>query len=194
MNQNLEGTPHLKEDEVSAYIDGRLDAESTSKVEDHLADCNECREELKEVGGVLNRSRRRRRLWTWSPVGLAAAAAVSLLLFSSVPSEPAGPILRDAPGGGIQVFEAVSPVPGDLLDAANVEFIWRTYPDAATYRINVTTLAGETVFSRTLVDTAITLPGDIQLNASTAYLWFVDGILETGETITTEVNRFQLNP
>ena len=81
--------PCLDPETIAAYLDRRLDPAERTRVEEHLADCEECRTLLSETAAFLEadaaakpapvalRPRAARRTWIWS---MAAAAATLLAL------------------------------------------------------------------------------------------------------------------
>ena len=81
--------PCLDPETIAAYLDRRLDPAERARVEEHLADCEECRSLLSETALFLEadaaakpapvalRPRAARRTWVWS---MAAAAAALLAL------------------------------------------------------------------------------------------------------------------
>jgi CHAT domain-containing protein len=83
--------PCLDPETIAAYVDRRLDPAERARVEEHLADCEECRTLLSETALFLGADaaakpvpapvfRSARRTWAWS----AAAAAAAVLALTPV--------------------------------------------------------------------------------------------------------------
>ena len=71
---------HLTENQVVAYLGHELTDEPLRRVEQHLAQCSQCREEIVEAREILGRPRPRRSRWpVLAPI--AAAAAIVLVIF-----------------------------------------------------------------------------------------------------------------
>src|SRR4051812_35333357 len=69
---------HLSAAEVAAYVDQQLHAVERHRIEQHLADCRECRSEIVAVSRAVRGLRRR---WRWVVLApLAAAALVVVML------------------------------------------------------------------------------------------------------------------
>ena len=73
---------HPSDDEIAAYSARRLGAEEAAGVERHLIECGECRDKV--TLGMIIRDERRRTTWRyWIPVGIAAAAVLTVITTSS---------------------------------------------------------------------------------------------------------------
>lgn len=111
------------EEDLSAYLDGRLSAAESARLEEHLASCEPCRSQLGELRAVVEglralppvpaprsfalrpeevRARPRPAAWAFGPAGAAAAA---LLLFVVLVGVDLGTPGREGTpeGAGIQV-------------------------------------------------------------------------------------------
>src|SRR4051812_11821590 len=67
---------HLSVEEVSAYLDGALLDADRERIQAHLADCPECREEVVELSRLIRTSRTRPMLRWMATVGVAASLAL----------------------------------------------------------------------------------------------------------------------
>jgi anti-sigma factor RsiW len=66
--------PHIREEQISAYIDHQLNAEETLALEAHLRDCPDCRAVLDEMKGMTSLFREAERVepspFLWSRIAL----------------------------------------------------------------------------------------------------------------------------
>ncbi|MBK5098636.1 MAG: zf-HC2 domain-containing protein [Gemmatimonadetes bacterium] len=166
---------HLGPAELAAYLDRTLSAEHRATVEDHLAWCDECRREFRDINSILCSARpKRRRLARIGPV-VAAAAAIILLI--AVPRGPSPsdsdlehrdvPVILDQrPGIG-----AATPAPGQpgayLLN-------WSPVERADRYRVSIFDATGTVAWRTETRDTSAILPPSAGLSSDSRYLWRVD--------------------
>jgi anti-sigma factor RsiW len=175
--------------EVTGYLEGTIPPVERARIEAHLADCEECAAELAEV------SRLRRagtRPVTWMGVGAAAAAVIAVVMVGR-PHErrtgDEGSFERGVPTA--PAVNAVAPGDGAVL-SSEPQFVWDAVPGAATYRILVTRLDGDSVWASSLRDTVVRAP-DSALTPG-AYYWFVDALLSDGRSIPGKAREFRLGP
>jgi hypothetical protein len=185
---------HPGEDELSAYLDGGLGESDRARIEEHLAVCDDCREDVVEVSRLFQ-PRPNRRTW-YVAAGLAAAALAGILLFTPLirDSGPAGPVLRgptmEAPAGASSV-QVVEPRDGSTLPATEVRFTWQAAASGASYRLTLTDQTGDVVWSLSTADTAASLPPDAALGRDQMYFWYVDALLPDGASTTSGVHGFK---
>ena len=173
--------------DIAAYIDRGLRPERRAQVEEHLADCGECRENLVKAEELVGKSRRPQLIGRY--VALLAAAAVIVVAVPSIRSRSAseGPaVTRD----DTDAMRLVAYGPIGEVRPSSVAFTWASAPDALSYRITVTTAGGADIWSTSLTDTSVVLPDSIKLGARTEYLWVVDALLRDGNTRSTGIHRF----
>jgi hypothetical protein len=80
---------HVDEDDVHAYVDGRLDVARRSEIDAHLAQCASCADEIRDLqsfAGQAGGTRAGRVSWWFA--GLAAAAALILGVFAFQSTRP----------------------------------------------------------------------------------------------------------
>jgi hypothetical protein len=190
------GKSHLTDDEMAGYVDRSLAAGERERVEGHLADCSECRAEMR-VAANLIRAQKQRKLWYWGSSTVAAAAAVILLVvgpFSRTASEE--PTLR-APGAtldaGIRAISAVTPQSGATVDRDDLTFVWESVGADVNYRFTLTNVLGEEIWQADVGDTSVVLSAEITLVPGEVYVWLVDALLLDGRSVTTGSQSFQLN-
>ncbi len=188
---------HLAEDDVASYLDRSLGSDRRDQVEAHLADCAECRAELRSAASQI-RSWRSRKWWTWGPPALAAAAVVALLVTNPFATRnSAGPTQR-APEAPLDVGErlvaVVTPEDGSRVERDVLTFVWRPVDADARYHFTLTNALGEDIWSTDTTDTLLVVPPDVGLSADESYLWYVDALLLDGHSLTTGTRRFELIP
>lgn len=167
---------HPGADDLAAYLDRRLDDSARAEVEAHVAWCDECRAELREVSGILRTdgAKPRRRLAWIGPAVAAAAAIVLLVAYPRGPSAPDDiPAHRDVPGAVDPAPILTSPVPG-AEDPDGRILRWTRVERADRYRVTVFDTAGSVLWRAETPDTAVSLPDAAGLVPGTSYLWRVD--------------------
>jgi predicted anti-sigma-YlaC factor YlaD len=185
---------HLTDELAAGWLDGELTAEERGPVADHLAACDPCREAMAELRQLLKPLKRGRR-----PVRLlvpAAAAAAAIIWV-------AGPMARDdaerirgdsgATERTADVVQVIAPAEG-ALDAGMPRFVWHTAGADVQYTLTLTDEAGSVVWTTSTQDTALTLPASVRLERDRRYFWYVDALLDSGETATSGVLRFETAP
>jgi hypothetical protein len=183
---------HLASGEVAAYLDGALPPSDQSRVEAHLAACDMCRTEVTEVAGLL-RARPRRQAW-YVPIGVAAAAAVALLLVWPRPGEQ--PVV--SPGYREPVVTAtVAPVvvaPRGVIIGTAPRLIWTGVPGAYCYRLAVFDGTGTVLWETQMSDTSAVLPESIRLREGASYYWKVEAQTGWNRWVASDLVPFSLRP
>ena len=186
---------HLDAAVVAAYLDRALSDAEHSRIQAHLVACAECRDEVAEVAQVLAT---RPRLPRWSPyAGLAAAAVLALLLARPGPIPPAldltlrGP---EPPGAGRQAVELVAPAGEGIVALHGLAFAWRSAGADVTYRLVVTDLRGDTVWTATATDTVVLAPTGPAMRSGESYFWYVDALLPDGRSVASAVRDLRIAP
>jgi anti-sigma factor RsiW len=183
---------HLESGEVAAYLDGALEPSDLSRVEAHLATCDRCRTEVTEVARLLY-ERPRRQAWH-VPIGVAAAAAVVLLLVWPRPGE------RPALSPGYRepvVTTTVAPVviaPRGAIVAAAPRLVWTRVPGAYRYRLAVFDDTGTVLWETQTSDTSALVPGSIRLHQGASYYWKVEAQTGWDRWVTSDLVAFSLRP
>jgi len=172
----------MNELEIASYLDRGMAAAYRERVEDHMVDCAECRENVAEAEQLMRKVRRPRRFATFA--GLAAVAAAALVVF--VPqltrqTQPLDRVTRDAAAPlALAVHE-----PAESVAKQPTRFVWAPAPGATSYRITLSAADGTTVWSATVTDTTAALPARVLLEPLIKYVWFADAILSDGSAQTT---------
>ncbi len=172
---------HMKDVEMAAYVDRRLYGADRERVEAHLADCAECRKELRDVRSILRHAARPRRLLVGA--GLLAAAASLLLILRPAVVDP----VRG--GGTPSALTAYGPT-GDAA-LASLRFVWGAAPGAAAYRLTVSGADGVPVWSGSVPDTVMALPDSVSLRVDQGYVWIADALMNDGSTRSTGLHEFR---
>jgi hypothetical protein len=186
---NLPGSAdHLTELELAAYLDRGLSGEPLTRAENHIAVCAECRDHLIETRRLLDRTNRPKR-FAQAAGGLAAAGILAILLLNP------GSLNRQADADGRQrgspSRDAIT-VYGPIGDIARqpLRFTWAKAGDGTSYRLVLTTDAGEQLWTTSTADTTISLPPSVKL-AGDHYYWSVDALTADGRTLVTGLREFR---
>jgi len=185
--------PHLESAEVAAYLDRALSPAERARVDAHLADCAECRAEVREVAQLLQSRSRPHR---WIAIGTVAAAAViaGLLLVPGerVRTEAGGaPRLREG-AEGVPAIAVVVPGESTAVAPGAVVFTWRSAGADAHYRVRLMDAAGDVAWTVETHDTTVTLPSMLRLARGGGYFWYVDALLGDGGSATSGAHSFRV--
>ncbi len=111
--------PHVDEDDVHAYVDGTLDAAHRAEIDEHVARCKACAEEIRDLERFARGDRAsQRRPWWYAGLAAAAVLAFAVLLvgrFRGAPP-PELVVLNDGPAtltvdarGNVSLTDGLSP-------------------------------------------------------------------------------------
>lgn len=189
------GKDHLTAELASAWLDEALTGADAEQVAQHSADCDRCREELREVRRLMTHTAPARRGWRVLRFALPAAAAAAAVLWMVVPAtrDGAGPIRGSTGADGPNRVAVISPSAGPL-EALPPAFAWHPTGEDILYTITVTDAAGSLVWTDTTRDTVATLPAATQLQREREYFWYVDARHPGGEIATSGVQQFETSP
>jgi predicted anti-sigma-YlaC factor YlaD len=201
MSADFISTPHIGSEELAGYLDNRLDAAWSARVEAHLASCADCRAELVHARALLDSAPaetiepsvgRARRVRPWlAAAGILAIASLPLLDRALRPRDES-PRFRAASSAASRI-EIVSP-DSRSLNASAITFAWRAVEGASTYHLTLTDSAGTPLFSLVTADTSVQPPAGAELHGGSSYLWYVDGLTREGRTLTSGVHSFSTLP
>jgi anti-sigma factor RsiW len=180
-----EGRGHLTDVEIAAYLDRTLTPSERDRVEDHLADCPDCRQHLLETKELLEQVRRPRKL----AIGGALVAAVVLVLVIARPNA-SGTDQRPLMRGDAASESLIAYGPIGMPDRVGLRFVWGALPGAESYRLTVSRADAHAVWSSSGTDTVATLPDSVTLRASERYYWVADALLSDGTTRSTGLREF----
>jgi hypothetical protein len=195
--------PHLGENELAAFLDGRLTRRQRRRVEAHIDICDACRGELVEIGratarrGVPSRvaTAALSRRW-WIPA-VAAAGVIGVMLVPRLTSRPlATDVQSSAPrvadGEGQRRIALIAPADDITVHVAPIVFVWHAV-EADVYRLSLLSENGEPIWAKETTDTTAMLPVTVTLNPGRAYFWRVDAVAN-GIVATTPARRVQVSP
>ncbi len=168
--------------EVASYIDRGLSDADRSRVEDHMVECPECRDNLAEAQHLVAKLRRPRRIAALAGVFAVAAAALFVITPALTRArQPLDLVTRDATASS--ALAAYAPE-GDARNQP-LRFVWGSAPDAVSYHFTLSSADGTTVWSFSGPDTSAVLPATVTLNRAVNYVWYADAILNDGSTRST---------
>jgi hypothetical protein len=187
MDPDKYGEGHMSDLEIAAYIDHGLPSSRRDEIEDHLARCAACRDNVVQAQALISRSDRSRRFAKGVTLVLAAAGialvAIPSLRTSSTPD-------RDAmrAGENDSIMKVYGPI-GEVSRPPS-RFAWGPLQGALSYHITITTIAGASVWSGSSTDTTIVLPAGVTLVPGQRYLWAVDAVTSEGTSHSTGLREF----
>jgi hypothetical protein len=170
----------MNELEIASYLDRGMAAADRERVEDHMVDCAECRENVAEAEQLIRKVQRPRHLAQFA--ALAAIAATAFIVFvPQLTRQSLDRVTRDAPAAAaLSSYE-----PAVSVAQQPARFVWAAAAGATAYRITLSAADGTTVWSATVSDTTAVLPTSVVLEPQTRYVWFVDATLPDGSSQST---------
>lgn len=188
---------HLTNGMLADYLDRRLSGEALRQAEAHLADCDDCCEQLIVATRSLSEldQRRRRPLMVWT--GLAAATLAGVLILGPGLLDRGAdqePVLRDGSGAvsqaGEDPIDVLAPSIGAELRRDSLHFVWRPIAQDAFYSFTVTDAVGDVIWEGSTKDTVLDLTSRIMLEDGKRYFWYVDALFGEGRSASTGVREF----
>jgi hypothetical protein len=194
--ERLAKTPEcLDEFAVADFVEGRLAPQARVPIVAHLLTCARCRSVVRATGCLLadpgvaaEGSSRRLRRWLL-PLGLAAAAAVVLLVWpgteeTRLPPSTRGPIPGSAVGPALIAPRA---------SVARVDrFIWSRVPRVARYRLRLYDAEGSVLWMGETADTVVPRADSVTLSPGVSYFWKVEAQVESQRWAASDLVEFQL--
>jgi membrane protein implicated in regulation of membrane protease activity len=195
----MSATPHLSAAEVAAFVDGTSPADRRVAIERHLAECDECREEVTSCARLVTAAPSgAARRFPW-PVILPLAAALVVAVVWSRPFSRAGAppsSERAAPTDGERII-LIEPAPDASLGGRGADarrLVWRAIDGSAGYKVVIKTVEGAEVWRGEVADTTTVIPGDLPLRAGEQYVWRVDGQRGDGSAASSAETGFRVAP
>jgi len=185
----------LEESAIADFVEGGLAPDVRAPIVAHLLTCARCRLVVRATGGLLADEAvskvipkgvdHRWRRWSL-PVGLAAAAAVLLLVWP----RNAGDIdLREPAPPATVVPLPVTP----LAEVARADrFIWSSVPGVDRYRLRLYDEEGKLMWTAETADTIAVRPDSIALVPRMTYFWKVEAQTEWQRWAASDLAEFQL--
>lgn len=186
MNPVYEEGQHMTELEIASYLDRGLSNSSRDRIEDHLAECTECRTNVSEAQKLIATIGRPRHLTKIALWGALAAVAALVIVPQVTQRQTGGRVSRDVLPTTIAAY---SPI--ESAEPGIIRFVWGSVPGAASYRVTLSTTDGTMLWSRNLSDTVSVLPPDVTLEPGVDYVWYADAALSDGSSVTTGLKEFR---
>ena len=197
MREGETPSAHLSVERMAAYLDERMAPADRVEAVAHLADCAECRRELREAREVIVRAPATRRRGLL-PVAIALAAALAFIVVLRVPrlndegtSAQRG-ALRAVDPAAVPGIAVVGPVNGDSAAVRGLTFVWRPEPGDPQYHLTLQDASGSVLWRLTTADTLAVLPASVTLVSGAEYFWRVDALRADGRTATTGAQEFSI--
>lgn len=174
----------MTELEIAGYLDRGLSDAARDRVETHLVQCSECRQNVAASQRLVQRIRRPRHVVTISALVAVAAAGVLMVRPQIQPRE--GSLERahsDVPGLAVYA-------PTSEITTRTARFVWGGASDAVSYRLTVSNGSGATLWTQSGTDTVAILPDSVTLSPGERYVWVADAILSDGSTRSTGLTEF----
>jgi anti-sigma factor RsiW len=191
MSPEEQVTDHLQSWEVAGFLDRSLSASEQSRIEAHLADCEECRAEVVEVADLLRTQPRGRR---YLSVGLAAAAAAILVVLVWPHPENRRTELPGHREPPLTTSVAPTLVRPHAATTAVTEFVWTSVPQADRYRLALFDDAGVKVWETQTRDTSVAFPEGIHLRQGSSYFWKVEARTGWDRWVDSDLADFSVGP
>ena len=178
---------HLSAAAVAAYVDQQVSGVERNRIEEHLADCRECRAEIVAVSRVV---RKLRRPWRWAVLTPFAAAALVVVMLAPWHRDDQ-PVLREPAVTTIVAPTAITPR-GRVAELSSIT--WSTVPRATQYEITVFDSAGTIVWETRVADSVAVVPRDLKLVRGRPYYWKVAARTESKRWVSSDFATFTLLP
>lgn len=175
---------------VADFVEGRLSVESRAPVVAHLLTCARCRSVVKATAAAPTASERRWPRWSL-PLGLAAAAALVLLLVPRGGDDGSTPGLREP-----TVTSTIAPVPLTPAPGASVgrvdTLVWSSVPGAERYRVRLYDSEGSVLWTVETADTSAALSDSVRLQPGVSYFWRVEAQSEWMRWAASDLVAFRI--
>lgn len=190
---------HTSAADVSAYLDRTLSDGDRNRVEAHLADCNECRQEVVDLSRLMRSHRPRHPVRWMIAAGLAATLAIMLGLPGGPERRPLGdstkPIERGTPAEESSRLSAWAPAGPSPVDRDSLIISWGPAQGSGVqYRVTLSDADGRVLWTSSTSDTMLRPPPSLTLPGGRTYYWYTDALLPDGRSLTTGVQEFRMAP
>jgi hypothetical protein len=181
---------------IVALIERTGTEEQRLETLDHVMDCALCKPEfelLRASTTLARQDTRRRVLRTQLPLALAATLVLALgatALWRAI--NPPPPALR---GAAARALTLVAPSADARLERQDeLRFVWRTAPQATSYRFELLDGAGAVLRAENTRDTALVLSAALRASLVRAAQWRVEALRVDGSRISSEWRRLIITP
>jgi len=185
----------LDELTLADFVEGRLGPETRGPAVAHLLTCARCRSVVKATGRVaadttVTDQTPAPRWRRWSiPLGLAAAAALVLLLLPHGGSDGSSPGLREPPDTNNHAPLLIAP----RGSVARVDrLLWASVPGIERYRVRLYNDEGDVLWTTETTDTLIAAPRIPALAPGTPYFWMVEAQTEWQRWTASDLVEFRI--
>lgn len=200
----LDERGHVPAAAMSRYVDGISDLAERARVTHHLADCDECREELTALRRLVPRRAPMTRPLV-ALFGLAASLAIIMLPWRGMLDTRNGESLphdvraQESVAENDVPFPVASPADDALLTTDGVRLTWHLVGAEASYEVVLYDESGGVVYSGATTDTSAIVPsralakrksGDTSLTHT--YHWRVEARLLDGRSANTGLHRIRV--
>jgi hypothetical protein len=175
-------------DAIEALVLGNASEQERLSTLDHVMACPQCQKEFELLRAIKAAGARRTNVSVrWYALAAVALMAVALTLISVNRN---GPTIRgsDAP--------AVVPIalsPTGVVDVSTARrVVWRAFPNAAQYRVEVLEPSGRLRAAGSVVDTTWMLPDSVAIQSGEQLQWTVEAILPDARRVQSPVVNFRV--
>jgi hypothetical protein len=183
---------HLTPMDVASYIDGAATGDDRRRIDAHLADCVECRNDVVDSGRIVRSQASARlssaRLLVPTAIAAAAAAAMVLVLVRPPLVEQRGEH-REAPLTTTVLPHAVAPI--GTVDSVPL-LQWTSVPNADQYHVRLFNADGTVLWAQTTGDTTAAMPTTVAIRPNSTYSWMVEAQTGFGRQAPSELINFSL--
>ena len=136
-------------------------------------------------------SRPARSRWALSlAAGLALFVGAGLVVRGMMQRSTVDPFRESAEGLDVRL---VSPASGTER-AADLRFVWRSFPRALRYEFNLVTAGGRLIYTATLSDTTLTLPDTARVSPDAPLRWWVEATTSEGVQTRSALRPLSIRP
>jgi anti-sigma factor RsiW len=193
MTNSRDTIGHPTDEQLAAFLDGRLAGLQRDQMLAHLAACPACRSDTTAARRAMAGPLPGWRAWVRPTVTLVAAVAAFAIVpryFNAAPSTAErSPTPRGQPDLMPRIT-VVTPADRAVLGDSGGALRWRSAGADATYHVALQDGAGRLVWETTVGDTAVAIPSDVSLEKGQPYFWSVDARLADGRTAASGAHRF----
>jgi putative zinc finger protein len=178
---------HLTPIEVASYVDGVADPDVRARMDTHLAECGDCRDEIVDASRIASAWSRNtgRHAAIWIP--LAAAAVLVFILVGPNSVRDRELEHREAPVTTTVLPRAIAPV--GVTDSLP-QLLWTSVPNTDRYQVRLFAADGSVLWEQATTDTSAIVPATVGLQAGRAYYWKVEAHTGFDRSAASELTEF----
>ena len=185
---------HLSDEQLAAFLDGRLTPQQRMLAVAHLSECPSCRHDMTAARRLLRDRRAVPRRW-FGPALTLIAAVVAFAAVGRVAPRGFDPGPARSPAGvsepdAAAAVRVVSPNDRAVVSDSGLTLRWESAGAAATYHVMLQDATGGLLWDATTADTVVTPPYDVGLVPGQHYFWSVDAKLADGRSAKAAIRRF----